>query len=78
MKITLKAARINKGYTQHEAGRIIGVSRDTISKWERNECVPNIKYISAIERAYGVKYDNLIFLPSDYALSVESRKTFDA
>lgn len=78
MKITLKAARINKGYTQHEASRIIGVSRDTISKWERNECVPNIKYISAIERAYGVKYDNLIFLPSDYALSVESRKTFDA
>ncbi len=78
MKITLKAARINKGYTQHEAGRIIGVSRDTISKWERNECVPNIKYISAIERAYGVKYDNLIFLPSDYALSVESRRTFDA
>ena len=78
MKITLKAARINKGYTQHEAGRIIGVSRDTISKWERNECVPNIKYISAIERGYGVKYDNLIFLPSDYALSVESRRTFDA
>ncbi len=78
MKITLKAARINKGYTQHEAGRIIGVSRDTISKWERNECVPNIKYISAIERAYGVKYDNLIFLPSDYALSVENRRTFDA
>lgn len=78
MKITLKAARINKGYTQHEAGRIIGVSRDTISKWERNECVPNIKYISAIERAYGVKYDNLIFLPSDYALSVESCRTCDA
>lgn len=78
MKITLKAARINKGLTQHEAGKIIGVSRDTISKWERNECVPNIRYISAIERAYGVKYDNLIFLPFEYALSVKPDRIHNA
>ena len=78
MKITLKAARINKGLTQHEAGEIIGVSRDTISKWERNECVPNIKYISAIERAYGVKYDNLIFLPCEFALNVKPDRIHNA
>lgn len=70
MKITLRAARINKGFTQLQAGKLIGVSKDTISKWERNECVPNLKYIPEIERVYGVKYDNLIFLPSDNALSV--------
>lgn len=35
MKITLKAARTNKGLTQTQAGKAIGVSKDTISKWER-------------------------------------------
>ena len=67
MKITLKAARTNKGLTQTQAGKAIGVSKDTISKWERAECVPNLKYIPAIEKAYDVKYDDLIFLPASYA-----------
>lgn len=73
MKITLKAARINQGLTQTQAGDKIGVSKDTISKWERGECVPNLKYIPAIEDAYNVKYDNLIFLPRNYALSVSQK-----
>lgn len=71
MKITLKAARINQGLTQTQAGNAIGVSKDTISKWERNECVPNLKYIPAIEKTYCVKYDDLIFLPANNALSVK-------
>ena len=71
MKITLKAARINQGLNQTQAGNKIGVSKDTLSKWERGECVPNLKYIPAIEETYCVKYDDLIFLPSNNALSVK-------
>lgn len=67
MKISLRAARTNKELTQIQASKKIGVSKDTISKWERGECVPNLKYIPAIEAAYGVKYDDLIFLPSNNA-----------
>lgn len=73
MKITLKAARINQGLTQTQAGNKIGVSKDTLSKWERGECVPNLKYIPAIEETYCVKYDDLIFLPSNNALSVKAK-----
>ncbi len=67
MKISLRAARTNKGFTQTQASKKIGVSKDTISKWERGECVPNLKYIPAIEAAYSVKYDDLIFLPANNA-----------
>lgn len=65
--ITLKAARVNLGYTQKEAGLKIGVSKDTIGSWERNLSTPNSKYIPVIERVYGVSYNDLIFLPRNNA-----------
>ena len=34
-KVTLKAARVNCGLTQKEAAKILGVSVDTLSKYER-------------------------------------------
>lgn len=35
MAITLRAARVNAGYTQMEAANKIGVSKESISNWER-------------------------------------------
>ena len=67
MQITLKAARINKNLKQTEAAKQIGVSKETISKWERGVCVPNVKFIPAIESVYGVGYDQLLFLPQNNA-----------
>lgn len=61
MAITLKAARVNAGYSQKEAAQKIGVSIDTIGKWERGCCTPNIRYIPQIEDVYGLKYDQIIF-----------------
>ena len=63
MQITLKAARVNKGLTQHEAGKAIGVTADTLSNWERGISFPDAKKIKAIEEAYNVSYKDLIFLP---------------
>ena len=70
MPITLKAARVNKGLTQEEAGKLLGVSIYTISNWERGETFPDAMQILKIQDAYEVKYDDLIFLPRDNALSV--------
>lgn len=63
MEITLKAARINKNLTQEEAGKLIGVSADVISNWERAVSFPDVLQLKAIEKAYGVEYKQLIFLP---------------
>ena len=70
MSITMKAARVNRGLNQQEAADLIGVSRSTLHAWETYKSFPTAAQIPAIEAAYGMKYEDIIFLPSDYALSV--------
>lgn len=65
MEITMKAARINAGYTQKEAAKLLKVSKDTVSNWERGKSYPDVTNLRDIERVYRVKYDDLIFLPKD-------------
>ena len=71
MGMTLKAARINCGLTQIEAAKEIGVSKATLSNWERGICFPNANCIKRIEEVYQTQYDNLIFLHNKNALSVK-------
>ncbi len=61
VKLTLKAARVNAGLTQEEAGQLIGKSKDVISNWERGISYPDAIDIKKIEKAYNVTYNNLIF-----------------
>lgn len=63
MKVTLKAARINKGLSQEEAAKLIGVSVDTLGNYERGITYPDIPILKKIEKTYGIEYSNLIFLP---------------
>lgn len=67
MQVTLRAARANVNLTQREAADKIGVTVDTVSNWERAKSFPNALQIRRIEEVYGVPYDNLIFLPKNYA-----------
>lgn len=64
-KITLKAARVNAGYLQTEASKMLGVSNKTLSSWENGTTVPKVDMIDKICGLYGVRYDNLIFLPKN-------------
>lgn len=63
MKVTLKAARINKGLSQEEAAKQIGVSVDTLGNYERGITYPDIPILKKIEKTYEIEYSNLIFLP---------------
>ena len=65
MPVTLKAARVNKAYTQAVAARLIGVTEDTISNWERGKSFPNVPQIHKIEEVYGIPYNEIIFLPTN-------------
>lgn len=66
MPITLKAARMNKGYNQYDAAKLIGVSSDTLSNYERGKSFPDVPIIKKIEEVYGVKYDDINFLLQNY------------
>lgn len=66
MPVTLKAARMNKGYNQHDAAKLIGVSSDTLSNYERGKSFPDVPIIKKIEEVYGIKYDDINFLLQNY------------
>lgn len=61
MKLTLKALRINKGYTQEQAANLIGVSVETLAKYEKGITYPDIPILKNIEEVYETTYDNINF-----------------
>ena len=70
LKVSLADARRIKGLTQKEAADAIGISVDSIGNYERGKSYPDIPVLKKIEQVYGVKYDQIIFLPLDYDKTV--------
>lgn len=64
-KMTLRAARVNAGYGQKEAAKLLKVSNKTLSSWENGLTFPNAEKIKAICETYGVSYNDLNFLPNN-------------
>lgn len=60
--ITLKAARINKGLTQSEAAKILGISVFTLINYEAGRSFPDVPVIKRMEKIYDVPYHRLNFL----------------
>ena len=52
--------------SQQEAAKLLGVSKDTLSNYERGVSFPDVPIINNIEKIYGIKYDQIIFLTSVY------------
>ena len=69
MKITLKAARVNKGLTQEFVANQLHINKGTLINYEKYRTIPDIETAKAIASLYGVSVDDLIFLPNNCALS---------
>lgn len=69
-KFTLKAIRINKGWSREEASKLYGVSVDTINNYENYKTFPDVPIIENILSATGLQYDDIIFLPNNYGKTV--------
>lgn len=64
---SLVQARKNAGLTQEVVAEKLGVSRQTISKWELNETLPDIRQSKRLATLYHVTLDSLI----DFDVEVE-------
>lgn len=64
LKEQLKKLRTEKGCTQSEIAKELGVSSQTVSKWERGLIAPDISLLPQIARFYGCTIDYLF--NSDY------------
>ena len=67
---SLTRARKKQGLTQEQVGEKLGVSRQTISKWELDETLPAIRQAKELSRLYGTTLDDLI----DYDAEVDEVK----
>lgn len=61
-KISLKAARVNAGYSQKEAATHLGISNCTLCSWENGKTYPGQPMIEKICKLYGVTYDMIDFV----------------
>jgi len=61
---SLKALRTNLGLSLEEAAKLIGVSKYTLYNYEHYKTTPNSDKIRKIEKAYGVEYNEIRFLPN--------------
>lgn len=53
-------ARKKKGLSQEDVAEKLGVSRQTISKWETDETLPDIRQSKKLATLYGLSLDELI------------------
>ncbi len=69
-KLTMKAARINKGYTQDEAAELLGISVATLVNYEKGKTSPKYHTSKKMAAIYGAPFDML-----DFGVPKSSSKT---
>lgn len=62
---SLFQARKKSGLSQEDVAEKLGVSRQTVSKWETNETVPDIRQSKKMAVLYNVSLDELIAFDID-------------
>lgn len=53
-------ARKKRGLSQEEVAEKLGISRQTVSKWETNETLPDIRQSKRLAVLYGLTLDELV------------------
>lgn len=73
---TLKQLRSDKGLKQKKVAEAIGVSEDTIRRWENGDTYPNAPQAIELARLYGVAVDEVDWVtvrtaaPEDQSMTV--------
>lgn len=62
MRLTLKAARVNKGFTQKQAAKLLKIGVATLQRWENGISAPNVMQIKKLENVYGVTFEDIFFI----------------
>lgn len=56
----LKKYRVQKNLTQEDVAEYLGVTPQSVSKWERGECYPDITFLPALANIFETSVDMLI------------------
>lgn len=74
--LTLRALRVNLDLSLEEASTQIGISKDTLSRYERGESYPDVLTLKRMEDIYNINIltDKVNFLPNNDVLNVNQEK----
>ena len=61
MAISIKAARVNAGYTQEEVAKVLKKSKNTIVSYEAYTSSPDITVAIAMAELFGMSLDDIIW-----------------
>jgi len=65
IKYSLRAIRINRKETQEQAAKSIGISVETLAKYEKGITYPDIPILKKIEEHYEINYNDIDFFCND-------------
>lgn len=57
LQITLKAARVNAGFTQEQVEKATGFARSTLIRWENGKGFPRIDDLTTLCDLYGISVE---------------------
>lgn len=60
-QITLKAARVNLGWTLKDAAPHFGIRHETLGKWENDSTNVPRSFFDKVGRVYGIPTENIYF-----------------
>jgi transcriptional regulator with XRE-family HTH domain len=60
-KLTLRAARMNLGFTRKEASKLFGIHHETMANYEANSSKVPRSFFVKIPEIYGISVDKIYF-----------------
>lgn len=73
MRWRLCACRVNAGYTQKEAAKLVGVSEKTIVDWEAGHTAPNMEKGQRLSEIYGIPLAYMDFTKEGNAIPLREK-----
>ena len=61
MELTMKAARVNAGYTQKTAAKLLKISNNTLSSYENYKTIPDVRISKRMANLYRLSVNDIIF-----------------
>ena len=61
MELTMKAARVNAGYTQKTAAKLLKISNNTLSSYENYKTIPDVRISKRMAKLYQLSVNDIIF-----------------
>ena len=77
MKLTLKALRVNAGFTIEKASKELGISTVTLRSYETNKTIPTVKMMNKMLNLYNAKFSNIDDLTESNELIVKWSTNFN-